>query len=192
MALSVNEILALYEARGRNMYGSEQVSQTEHALQCAAAAMQSGASSELIAASLLHDIGHLMADRAHRNDSKVDDVHQFLALPFLRGTFPDAVLEPIRLHVDAKRYLCHVEKGYWSRLSEASKHSLELQGGRFSAIGAERFISRAWAWDAVRLRRWDDLAKKPGAATPLLRDFEPVLCSLALSHKKPAAAIPAV
>jgi phosphonate degradation associated HDIG domain protein len=179
MALGVEEILALYERRGARQYGSEAVSQTEHALQCAQLAVEAGASSELIAAALLHDVGHLIAELPHDLAREIDDVHQYLPIPFLRGRFADAVLEPIRLHVDAKRYLCCVDQGYWDTLSPASKHSLELQGGRFDPVAAERFLARPFSWDAIRLRRWDDLAKVRGRATPSLVDFEPLLRSVA-------------
>ena len=178
MALSVDEILGLYETRGARMYGSEPVSQAEHALQCAMLAATGGASSELIAAAFLHDVGHLIAELPHTLERESDDVHQYLPIPFLRGIFPDAVLEPIRLHVDAKRYLCKVDAAYWDSLTPASKHSLELQGGTFDSLSADRFLSRPFAWDAIRLRRWDDLAKDAGRAVPGLREFEPLLRSL--------------
>jgi predicted HD phosphohydrolase len=144
-------------------------------------AAENGASAELIAASFLHDVGHLIAELPHSLERESDDVHQFLPIPFLRGTFADAVLEPVRLHVDAKRYLCRVDAGYWDSLSPASKHSLELQGGKLDAIAADRFLARPFAWDAIRLRRWDDGAKVAGRVTPGLRDLEPILRSL--EHK---------
>jgi phosphonate degradation associated HDIG domain protein len=178
MPLNVDEILDLYEKRGARMYGSEPVSQAEHALQCALLAGDGGASAELIAAAFLHDVGHLIAELPHTLERESDDVHQYLAIPFLRGTFSDAVLEPIRLHVDAKRYLCKVDAGYWDSLSPASKQSLELQGGIYDALAADRFLARPFAWDAIRLRRWDDLAKAAGRVTPALRDFEPLLRSV--------------
>lgn len=178
MSLSVDDIFELYERRGAQMYGAEPVKQVEHALQCAMLAAEGGASAELIAAALLHDVGHLIADLPHSLERETDDVHQYLPIPFLRGTFSDAVLQPIRLHVDAKRYLCKVERGYWDALSPASRHSLELQGGSFDAITADRFLARPFAWDAIRLRRWDDSAKVAGRATPSLRDFEPLLRSV--------------
>jgi phosphonate degradation associated HDIG domain protein len=186
MTLGVDEIVELYGRRGARQYGSEAVSQAEHALQCAMLAAEARASSELIAAAFLHDIGHLVAELPHAMDREVDDVHQFLAIPFLRGGFSDAVLEPIRLHVDAKRYLCRVDPGYLEALSPASRHSLELQGGSFNAIAADRFLARPFAWDAIRLRRWDDAAKVPGRTTPGLRDLEPLLRGLARSSAVPA------
>jgi len=90
----------------------------------------------------------------------------------LRGLFPDAVLEPIRLHVDAKRYLCRIDAGYWAELSPASQHSLELQGGIFDETQAEAFMQQPYAQEAVRLRRYDDLAKTPLKVVPALAHFE--------------------
>lgn len=183
MALTIEDIVELYETRGARFYGSEPVSQLEHALQCATLAQAEGAPEPLVAAALLHDLGHLVAAVPHRVERDVDDLHQHIAIPFLRGVFPQAVLEPIRLHVDAKRFLCRADRRYLLALSPASRHSLELQGGPFGALEAERFILRPYALDAVRLRRWDDRAKAAGARTPSLAGFEPLLrrvsCALA-------------
>lgn len=169
MALTLDQLTSLLEASGTRQYGGESVSQLEHALQSAWLAEQAGEPDELVVASLLHDVGHLVAPRPqgeNEPDAAKDDVHQYLAIPFLRGVFPDSVLEPIRLHVDAKRYLCHTEPGYWACLSDVSKHSLELQGGVFDAQQAAAFIAQPFAPEAVRLRRYDDLAKTPGLEVP--------------------------
>ena len=180
MALAIEDVLHLLRVQGEAQYGREQVSQLEHALQCAQLAERAGGTPHLVAACLLHDLGHLVAER-HDGEAPpdVDDVHQYLALPFLRGVFPDAVLDPIRLHVDAKRYLCYAEAEYWAALSPASQHSLELQGGRFDADGARAFLSQPHAKDAVLLRRFDDLAKVPGRTTPPLAYYADVLRSVA-------------
>ncbi len=180
MALGVEDIAVLFEIRGREMYGSEAVSQLEHALQCAQLAEDAGAEPELVCACLLHDLGHLLAAPKGEMRDDVDDVHQYFAIPFLRGVFPDAVLEPIRLHVDAKRWLCAAERGYWDTLSAASRRSLELQGGMFALSEARKFIEQPHATEAVLLRRWDDLAKTPEKATSPLRHYLSVLesCSL--------------
>ena len=166
MALTVEEITALFQTRGAVQYGAEAISQQQHALQCAHLAERSGASPELIAAALLHDLGHLLAAHEPAKEAGVDDLHQYLPLPFLRGVFPDAVLEPIRMHVDAKRYLCQVDSHYRASLSPASQRSLALQGGPFSGEEAAAFMAQAFAADAVALRRWDDLAKDPAATPP--------------------------
>lgn len=128
-----------------------------------------------MAASFLHDFGHLLAPHA--------EIHQYLALPFLRPAFGDAVLEPIRLHVDAKRYLCFAENGYWDDLSAASRRSLEVQGGAFDAKHAHDFLRRPFAREAVQLRLWDDLAKVPGAPAPSLGDMAKVLANVTHCHK---------
>jgi phosphonate degradation associated HDIG domain protein len=167
MSLTVDTIVELYQQRGAEQYGSEAVNQLEHALQCAALAEIEGSAPALITAALLHDLGHLVHDLGDDPaEHGVDDVHQYLAIPFLRGLFPDAVLEPIKLHVEAKRYLCAVEHGYWEALSFASKRSLELQGGAYSPEEAREFIYLPYATDAVRLRRWDDFAKIKNKPTP--------------------------
>lgn len=180
MALSVEDVLHLLRTRGEARYGQERVSQLEHALQCAQLAEQAGCATELVVACLLHDLGHLVSGRGDaQGPPDVDDVHQYLALPFLRGMLPDSVLEPIRLHVDAKRYLCHAETGYWDGLSPASKRSLELQGGAFDEAAAHGFLAQPHSEDALLLRRFDDLAKTPGKGTPPLAYYADFLRSLA-------------
>lgn len=172
----IEEILSLYENKGGRAYEGEGITQLEHALQSAHLAERAGAPPELVCAALLHDIGHLLNDRGETPTLRgVDDLHQYVALPFLRPHFPEAVLGPIRLHVDAKRYLCATRTAYYDQLSEDSKRSLRLQGGVFGPQEAERFIVQPHAADAVKVRLWDDAAKVPGAATPDFAHFEPVL-----------------
>jgi phosphonate degradation associated HDIG domain protein len=180
---TVGNIIELYELKAADRYGSEQVTQLEHALQCARLAGAAGAGVELAAAAFLHDVGHLVVERPHMIDSEIDDLHQFVGLPFLRGLFGAGVLEPIRLHVDAKRYLCRAEDGYWERLSPASQHSLALQGGPMSGADASAFLRHRFAPDAVRLRRWDDQAKVPGCRTGELKHIAALLESAAGCHK---------
>ena len=169
MALSVEDIAHLLATRGIHQYGREAVSQLEHALQCAQWAEKSGETPATVVAALLHDLGHLLAPGG--DAAAQDDLHQYMALPFLRGLLPDAVLEPIRLHVDAKRYLCTLEPGYRETLSPASRHSLVLQGGSFTAQEAMRFEALPFAQEAIRLRRYDDHAKVPGLPTPALEHY---------------------
>lgn len=172
MALSIDRIVQLFEMRGAERHGAEPVSPMEHALQCATLAAAAGESAELITASLLHDLGHLLYGHGENYlDDGVDDSHQYVVLRHLQGLFPDPVLQPIRLHVDAKRYLCAMEPGYRDTLSPASKRSLELQGGVLTRDEADYFIALPYARDAVQLRRWDDLAKVPGRPTPPLFYF---------------------
>jgi len=178
MALDLHDIENLLTGRGASQYGMEAVSQLEHALQCAQLADAAGEDEELVIACLLHDLGHLLAaERAgtHEPDPERDDLHQFAALPFLRGVLPEAVLAPIRLHVDAKRYLCQAEPGYFESLSPASVRSLAQQGGAFDDEGARAFMAQPHAAEAVRLRRYDDLAKVADKAVPPLAYYLPRL-----------------
>jgi len=176
----VTEILSLFQTKGDRAYEGEGVSQLEHALQSAHLAEHDGAAPELVCAALLHDIGHLINDRGETPTLRgEDDLHQYMALPFLRPAFPEAVLGAIRLHVDAKRYLCAIRPGYREALSEDSKRSLALQGGVFAPAQAERFIRQPFAADAVKVRLWDDAAKVPGLPTPGLAHFEAILRTVA-------------
>ncbi|MGP1374986.1 MAG: phosphonate degradation HD-domain oxygenase [Almyronema sp.] len=174
--MTLDTLLNLYRDRGQAQYGGEAISQLEHALQCATLAEQADQSPHLIAACLLHDLGHLMhllgEDIALRG---IDDRHEYRAIPVLEPLFPPAVTTPIRLHVAAKRYLCAVDEQYWPSLSPVSQRSLELQGGIFSAAAAAAFIQQPYASAAVQLRRWDDLAKVPDQKTPDLMHFWPIL-----------------
>jgi phosphonate degradation associated HDIG domain protein len=181
-SLTLDEIGGLLQRRGAAQYGREAVSQLDHALQCAQLAEQAGETPATVAAALLHDLGHLLAaerQQAQEPDDRCDDLHQYIALPFLRPLFDEDVLAPIRLHVDAKRYLCQAEPGYFETLSPASVNSLALQGGPFNEQEARAFLHQPFAAEAVRLRRYDDLAKVAGQATPDLRHYLPVLAQAA-------------
>jgi phosphonate degradation associated HDIG domain protein len=176
MTLDLAEIARLFAERGEVAYAGEAVSQREHALQCAWLAEQADAGDTLVTAALLHDLGHLLiAEHQTLSQSPtelgIDDRHQHIALPLLRGAFGVEVREPIRLHVDAKRYLCATRPDYFSKLSPDSVRSLALQGGVMDAEAAQRFASHRWAGDAVRLRLWDEEAKVAGLATPPLSHF---------------------
>ena len=172
MALAFADIETLFGRHGAIEYDGEGVTQLEHALQGAWLAEQEGATAELVTATLLHDLGHLLNLQGATPTARgIDDQHQYFAIPFLRPLFRDAVLDPIRFHVDAKRALCATEPGYHAALSEDSKRSLVLQGGTFTPAEVQQFLSKPHAADAMRLRRWDDRAKAPGLATPPLAHF---------------------
>jgi len=172
MALSLADIERLFAQHGHIEYSGEGVTQLEHALQAADLAEKEGAGDALVTAAFLHDLGHLLNLQGDTPTARgIDDQHQYFAIPFLRPLFPPEVIEPIRLHVDAKRALCSLEPAYHDALSEDSKRSLELQGGVFDAEQAKGFMAKPYAADAIRVRRWDDSAKAPGAPTPPLQHF---------------------
>ncbi|MBO0726527.1 MAG: HD domain-containing protein [Blastocatellia bacterium] len=172
--------MELFERRGGAAYFGEPVSQLEHALQTAFQAEQEDVPGALVAAALLHDIGHLLhklpEDIADRG---VDGRHERIGAAWLARYFPPAVTEPIRLHVAAKRYLGAVDAAYQRQLSAASIQSLALQGGPMSADEVREFEASAYASLGVRLRRWDDLAKAVGLKTQGLAKYQSLLEKLA-------------
>lgn len=170
--LDLAAIELLFARHGAAQYSGEPVTQLEHALQTAHLAEQSGADDALVTACLLHDLGHLLNEQGETPTLRgIDDTHQYFALPFLRGLLPDAVLDAIKLHVDAKRYLCAANPDYYARLSDDSRRSLALQGGVFGAAEASAFLDQPGARDALLLRQWDDLAKQADLTTPPLAHF---------------------
>lgn len=175
----VDTILNLFRTHGQGLYFGEAVTETEHALQTANLARVAGADDELVAAALLHDVGHLLhglpEDIAERG---IDARHEDGGAFWLERYFGPAVTVPVRLHVAAKRYLCAAEAGYLAGLSPASQRSLELQGGPFDAESARQFEQQPHAREAVALRRWDDTAKVPGLVVPDLEAYRPVLAAV--------------
>jgi|SRR5579883_1101411 len=163
----IDRLAHLFATRGAGQYGGEPVSQSDHALQAALAAEQAGEPPDLIAAALLHDVGHLLHGHGEDcADRGIDDRHEELGVRFLRRAFGPGVTEPVRLHVPAKRYLTAVDPGYAARLSPASVQSLALQGGPMSAGECAGFEALPHAGAAVRLRRYDDQAKDPDLRPP--------------------------
>jgi phosphonate degradation associated HDIG domain protein len=176
----IDRLEALYAERGAEAYMGEAVSVAGHMLQCAALAQAEGAPEALIAAALMHDIGHLTGPLGeYEPTDTADRRHEAAGAATLEGAFPPAVVEPVRLHVAAKRYLCATDAGYYDRLSEPSKHSLVLQGGPMSAAEMAVFEALPHHKDAVRVRGWDDHGKVADLATPNFGDFRPLLERLA-------------
>jgi gamma-butyrobetaine dioxygenase len=151
----------------------------EHCLQAAWFVQHEGAENTLIAAALLHDLGHLLhaegEDAAARGH---DTQHEELGVAALGGHLPASVLDPIRTHVAAKRYLCSAEQEYLAALSPASQQSLVLQGGPMSTAESEVFLALPHARQALALRRADDAAKVRGLKVPQLDAYRMLVDSL--------------
>lgn len=180
-AASVDEVLALLEWWGRERY-DEEVTQLDHALQTAAHARAEGAEPALVAAALLHDVGHLLVLRAGGvadGDVEVDLAHEARGARWLARLFPAAVTGPIALHVAAKRYRCAVDPAYHASLSAGSVRSLVRQGGPMDDGEKARFERNPAHLDAVRLRSWDDAGKDLAVTVPALASYRPLLESLA-------------
>jgi gamma-butyrobetaine dioxygenase len=181
----LEEIEALLRGDGARDYLGEPVSLAAHMLQAGALAEADGAPPALIAAALLHDTGHLRGRDVRVTQASGrelmagnDNGHGARGARWLSAWFPPAVTEPVRLHVAAKRYLCAVEPGYLALLSPASARTLSAQGGPMTAAQARAFAAHPCAAGAVRVRRWDDLAKDPAVAAPDFSHFRPMLRSL--------------
>jgi phosphonate degradation associated HDIG domain protein len=185
IAVSVDDVVALYDAWGGQRY-DEEVTQREHAEQTAALAAGAGASDALVAAALLHDVGHLL-ELATGADGPIDDDlhHEARGARYLSELFPPAVTTPIALHVRAKRYLCAVDDGYRAGLSAGSERSLRLQGGALEPGEVEAFERLDGAPAAVHLRRWDDLGKVQGRSVVPLGEYRATLARVVVPSSRP-------
>ena len=186
----VARLEALFSSAGAADYLGEPVTVEAHMTQAAALAEAAGAPRALVAAALLHDVGHLrgadpLADEQEQSGQELmagtDNDHGERGAAWLARWFPPAVTEPVRLHVAAKRYLCASEPGYFALLSPASVYTLSVQGGPMTAAEADEFAAGPYAAGAVAVRRWDDAAKDPAADVPGFAWYRPLLDGLLLA-----------
>ncbi len=167
------DVLALYARWGWQHY-DEDLAQVEHALQAAALAEAAGAPDTLIAAALLHDVGHLLALDGHDPGRP----HEDTGARYLATLFPAPVVGPVALHVQAKRYLCAAEPDYVTTLSPGSVRSLRRQGCPLNPAEVAAFERTAGWAGAVELRRWDDAGKADIALSRTVESYRPLLTSL--------------
>jgi phosphonate degradation associated HDIG domain protein len=176
---SVDRVFEVLATGGGTAYFGEPVTVLEHSLQAASIIRHDGGPETLVAAALLHDLGHLLhregEDAAQRG---LDTRHEELAAAALAGHLPDSVLDPIRMHVAAKRYLCFAEPEYMQDLSPSSIESLTLQGGPMTGAEAEVYLATPHAREAVELRRADDAAKIAGLEVPGLETYFALVAGL--------------
>ena len=172
----VDFIADIFERRGAESYLGEPVTMSQHMLQAAQLAERAGAGEALIAAALLHDIGHYTSEFGpYSPEDTSDNHHEAAGARVLEPFFPPLVTQAVRLHVAAKRFLCATDPVYWNALSVASKHSLQLQGGPMNADEVAAFRAQPCHEEAVRVRRWDDAGKDRAAKTPAFAYYVPVL-----------------
>ena len=172
----IDKIINKYQTNN-SLYIGEKVTITEHMLQTAMLAEQNHSSESLICACLLHDYGHFIIEDPNQLVSKsVDGKHENIAFNFLKNYFKPEVVEPIKLHVQAKRYLCR-NKSYWNILSKASKVSLKLQGGMMDDNEAKKFSSLKFHDDAILLRKYDDEGKIPNIKMKKIEDYRNLINS---------------
>ena len=175
MTAIVDDIFDLFARFGSEGYG-EDLSLEQHMLQSAALAQSLSAPPTVVAAALLHDIGYFLhADAGGAAEPGQDFEHEALGAVWLSRGFGEAVTAPVALHVEAKRYLCLVEPGYFDQLSDASKLSLSVQGGVMTKTEADAFEAHPAFDAAILLRRCDDRGKDMATETRPLATFRELL-----------------
>lgn len=173
----------IFARRGAEEYIGEPVTIAEHMLQCAECAEAAGASDEIVAAALLHDIGHFTSEfPSNAADDGVDNVHEVAGARVIEAFFPALVVDCVRHHVPAKRYLCATDADYFAKLSEASVLSLKLQGGPMSTEEVAAFEANPHRDAIVQVRIWDDIGKDPDHKAPGFAHYRPVLERVAAAH----------
>ena len=179
-----DDILQLFAAHGGAAYG-EEITCTQHSLQAAHFAQAAAAPKSLVLAALLHDLGHLVAAVPEDlGDWHTDGHHEEVGARWLGAHFGPSIVEPVRLHVAAKRYLCATDPSYVSTLSEASLYTLTLQGGAMSATEVAEVEHGSFHADAIALRRWDDMGKVAGLTTPPLASYRELIEVLAIRNSR--------
>jgi [1-hydroxy-2-(trimethylamino)ethyl]phosphonate dioxygenase len=168
---AIDDIMSLFQTKGNTDYGGEKISQLEHALQAASLAQAEKAPPNMIVAALLHDIGHLLGDGP-------ESAHEDVGHSWVSQHFPAEVSEPVRLHVEAKRYLCATNPTYLELLSPTSLKSLHVQGGPMTDAELDAFEEEVYYSQAVKLRQWDDQAKTEKLAVPGLDEYRETIASL--------------
>lgn len=177
----VDELFSLYEKYGKSDYIGEPVSQIEHMCQAAQLAEEEGYDDEVVLAAFFHDIGHLcefimpvdMMDGVGVLD------HEGIGYDFLiqRG-FSERIATLVKSHVEAKRFLTFKFPEYYQKLSEASKITLEHQGGVMNAEEAKAFENDPMFEDFIKMREWDDKAKRTNKPLPDISKYK----QMALDH----------
>lgn len=177
----VHEIMFLYESHGNEDYIGEPVSQIEHMCQCAQLAQAAGADDEVVLAAFFHDIGHLCEfafpekKLLHMDNCGIID-HEKLGANYLRSIgFSEKIARLVQSHVAAKRYLTYHFPNYYNQLSDASKKTLEFQGGVMTAEEAFAFEEDDLFDQYIAIRKWDDLAKKTQQPLPDLSQYKQIM-----------------
>tara|TARA_Y100000741_G_scaffold342024_1_gene304715 strand:+ start:489 stop:1025 length:537 start_codon:yes stop_codon:yes gene_type:complete len=172
----INQIISNY-LNNKSLYIGEKVTMSEHMIQTAMLAEKTNCSSNLICSSLLHDYGHFILENPNDLvDKDKDGKHEDVGYSFLKKYFIRDVLEPIKLHVKAKKYLAR-EKKYYRLLSDASKISLKLQGGIMSNEEAKKFEKNKFFENSIKLRKFDEIAKKSGLKIKSIIEYKNLLTS---------------
>lgn len=187
----IAEVFGLYERFGDSDYIGEPVSQIEHMSQAAELAMAEGFDDEVVLAAFFHDIGHICAESAENMGGFGVVSHERLGADYLRRAgFSERMARLVEYHVQAKRYLTLKEPGYYERLSEASRRTLEYQGGVMTPAEAEAFEQDPLCEVSLRMRHWDELAKEMWVPVIDLQVLKAKASALLAKAKSPSAERP--
>ena len=173
----------IFERRGGEEYLGEPVTMAEHMLQGATIAEKNGQSEIIIVSALLHDVGHFTSEFGmfSMEDTK-DRFHEDAGAEILQDFFPTLVTDCVRYHVAAKRYLCATRPSYFDRLSQASVHSLNLQGGPMNDDEVKKFEKNPNLKDIIAVRFLDEAGKHADMETPPFAHFAPMVQRIVDAH----------
>lgn len=173
----------IFERRGDEEYLGEPVTMAEHMLQSAHFAEEAGEPDIVVTAALLHDIGHFTSEFGMFSmDDTEDRYHETAGAEILEAFFPPLVIDCVRHHVAAKRYLCATNADYFGQLSDASVHSLNLQGGPMSKAEVAEFEKNENVEEIVRVRLYDDMGKLANFKTKSFTDYRPLVQKIVDAH----------
>ncbi|MEO8104090.1 MAG: HD domain-containing protein [Betaproteobacteria bacterium] len=166
----------VFARRGGEEYLGEPVTMAQHMLQAAQFAERAGQPEEVIVAALLHDIGHFTSEfGTYSPDDTEDRHHEDAGGHVLAPFFPPHVVDCVRWHVAAKRYLCAIRPDYFNKLSPASVHTLSLQGGPMCADEVVAFERNPHLGDIIKVRVYDEAAKRADMQTPPFSHYAPMV-----------------
>ncbi|WP_422376017.1 (R)-1-hydroxy-2-trimethylaminoethylphosphonate oxygenase [Roseibium sp.] len=173
----------IFERCGDEEYLGEPVTMAQHMLQGATLAERNGLEEDIIVGALLHDIGHFTSEFGtfSMNDTE-DRHHEEAGADVLSRFFPDVITDCVRYHVAAKRYLCATKPDYFKRLSDASIHSLNLQGGPMNDEEVREFEKNPNLKQIIQVRYLDEAGKQPDMETPDFWHFAPMVQRIVDRH----------
>ena len=176
-------LAGIFERRGGEEYLGEPVTMAQHMLQGAALAERANMPERIIVAALLHDIGHFTSEfGTYHPDDTHDRHHEEAGAEVLEEFFPTVVTDCVRYHVAAKRYLCATKPEYFNRLSAASVHSLNLQGGPMGADEVTQFERNPNLEEIIQVRYLDDAGKHADMQTPDFLHYAPMVQRVVDAH----------
>ena len=172
----VDKIISNF-TNNKSLYIGEKVTMSEHMIQTAMLAEKAKCNDYLICSCLLHDYGHFILDNPDELvKENLDGKHEDIGYEYLKNIFKKEIIEPIKYHVQAKRYLAR-DKKYFNLLSEASKISLKLQGGLLNDDECIKFEGQDYFKSSILLRKFDEAAKKTDIKMKSIHDYKKLLTS---------------